>query len=148
MLRYLNAHESHPNHVVFQTIATLRVSLSLPHFTSATYIHKITNIPYIRSYTTSLTNKTTCTKLNNECYTNWITFNIINYLIHNNELNILLQFHTFLFSLLIFLSIRANTFMLLLLFFYSICWKQKTYESRAFHFCFILSVRLAPRKNT
>lgn len=37
----------------------LRAVLDLPHFTSATYIHKLTNIPYIRSYATELTESIT-----------------------------------------------------------------------------------------
>ncbi|CAF3691628.1 unnamed protein product [Rotaria sp. Silwood1] len=36
---------------------SLRAALNLPHFTSATYIHQITNIPYIRSYATVLTER-------------------------------------------------------------------------------------------
>jgi Reverse transcriptase (RNA-dependent DNA polymerase) len=35
----------------------LRAALFLPHFTSATYIHKLTNIPYIRSYVTNFTKR-------------------------------------------------------------------------------------------
>ena len=36
---------------------SLRAALNLPHFTSATYVHKLTNIPYIRSYVTELTGR-------------------------------------------------------------------------------------------
>jgi hypothetical protein len=36
---------------------SLRAALNLPHFTWATYIHKLTSIPYIRSYVTELTGR-------------------------------------------------------------------------------------------
>ncbi|CAF1500398.1 unnamed protein product, partial [Adineta steineri] len=32
-------------------------ALNIPHFVSTTYIHQITNIPYIRSYVTNLTER-------------------------------------------------------------------------------------------
>ncbi|CAF3808931.1 unnamed protein product, partial [Adineta steineri] len=36
---------------------SIRAALNIPHFVSTTYIHQITNIPYIRSYVTNLTER-------------------------------------------------------------------------------------------
>ncbi|CAF4415694.1 unnamed protein product, partial [Adineta steineri] len=36
---------------------SIRAALNIPHFVSTTYIHQITNIPYIRSYATNLTER-------------------------------------------------------------------------------------------
>jgi hypothetical protein len=36
---------------------SLRAAINVPHFTSATYLHNLTNIPYIRSYVEELTGR-------------------------------------------------------------------------------------------
>lgn len=43
----------------------IRASLNLPHYTSTRYIHRITNIPYIKDYATSLLQKSINTAINN-----------------------------------------------------------------------------------
>ncbi|CAF1571814.1 unnamed protein product [Adineta steineri] len=36
---------------------SIRAALNVPHFTSTTYIHQITNMPHIRSYITAFTER-------------------------------------------------------------------------------------------
>ena len=54
---YLNAEDKIWNRLQIIQNKALRAALYLPHFTSATYIHKSTNIPFIRSYVTDLTKR-------------------------------------------------------------------------------------------
>ncbi|CAF1451019.1 unnamed protein product [Adineta steineri] len=53
----LNAEDKIWNRLQIAQNKSIRVALNIPHFVSTTYIHQITNIPYIRSYVTNLTER-------------------------------------------------------------------------------------------
>ena len=50
----LNAEDKIWNRLQIVQNKSIRTALNVPHFTSATYLHRLTNIPYIRSYVTEL----------------------------------------------------------------------------------------------
>ena len=54
----LNADDKIWNRIQIIQNKALRSALNLPHFTSATYIHKLINVPYIRQYSAELAKRT------------------------------------------------------------------------------------------